>query len=196
MIFSQKNPPPGFYHYFYLREDGTPYYSGKGNGKRAWNKGHDISPPKDLSKIIVTHWGLTELWAFAIERWHIRWYGRKDNGTGILRNMTDGGDGICGFSHSEQTKRAIGKSLESKPKSDDHKLNISLGKLGKKYGTTHHLYNPTIIHWQNKITGEIKLMTHQEFVLFTGCSSTHISNVKSGRTKSAKGWFIIGTTNI
>lgn len=106
--FSRRNPPPGYYHYLYLRKDGTPYYSGKGKGTRAWSTDHGVHPPRDQSLIVITHWGLTELWAFALERWHIRWYGRRDLGTGILRNMTDGGDGVTNPSVSR--RREIGKT--------------------------------------------------------------------------------------
>ena len=58
-----------FYVYQYLRENGTPYYIGKGSGNRAWKKWSkkDVKPPKDASRIVIVEDNLSEDDAFRLE---------------------------------------------------------------------------------------------------------------------------------
>jgi len=92
IAYSKLNPPTGFYVYMWLREDQSPYYVGKGMTRRAWRSGSPI----DQTRIVIVEHMLTEEEAFSKERQLIKEYGRKDLGTGILRNMTDGGEGASG----------------------------------------------------------------------------------------------------
>lgn len=133
--YSPKNLPSGFYVYAYLRSDGTPYYIGKGAGKRAWAKAdRTIFPKKDFSNVIILEQNLTNLGALALERRYIRWYGRKDLGTGILRNKTDGGDGNTGWIPSEDTRINISKSKKGKFFwTDEDKKIMSIKRTGEKH---------------------------------------------------------------
>lgn len=152
-----------FYVYTYLREDGSVYYVGKGSGRRAYSKTRNCHLPTDRTRI-HTFPMTDEETAFAYERYLIDFYGRKDIGTGILRNMTDGGDGSSGHVVSETNRqklreRMLGKryalgikyspesnALKSKalkgiPKSPEHIKKMS--ENAKRHGTA-HLHTPEV----------------------------------------------------
>jgi hypothetical protein len=143
-IYSKPNPPDGFYVYAYLREDGTPYYIGKGKAKRAWRKG---SPTEERVNILESM--LSEEDAFALEIKLITKYGRKDLQSGVLNNRTNGGEGCSGSIHTKTdefrrrvserftgTKRPdISLIFKGKPRpnrTEQHRENISKSKRGIK----------------------------------------------------------------
>ena len=103
-----------YYTYAYLREDKTPYYIGKGRGRRIYSKSRVIKPPDDKSRIIFLKKNLTEAEAFKHETYMIFLFGRKDLGTGILRNRTNGGEGSSGAVWSEEAKKKISTARKGK----------------------------------------------------------------------------------
>lgn len=121
--------PNRFYTYAYLREDRTPYYIGKGEKDRIYKKKkNEIQPPKDKSRIIFLKQNLTEEKAFKHEIYMISVFGRKDLGTGILRNRTNGGEGGYGAVRSEETKKKISnfnKGKRQSPHTNEAKNKIS-----------------------------------------------------------------------
>ena len=123
-----------YYTYAYLREDRTPYYIGKGKGNRAHiRRFKGINPPKDKSRILILKQNLTEEEAFKHEIYMIAVFGRKDLGTGILHNRTNGGEGTSGRITSEQTRRKRSISLKGRPRSEETKRKISETLKGKNH---------------------------------------------------------------
>ena len=97
-----------YYTYAYLREDGTPYYIGKGKGGRInYAYGHRINLPPKERRIFLKK-NLTEEEALNHEEYIISVLGRKDLGTGILQNLSSGGLSNSGWNHSDDAKRRIG----------------------------------------------------------------------------------------
>jgi hypothetical protein len=133
---------PEFYVYVYLRKNTlTPYYVGKGKGQRAWSKHDTIKVPVDLHRIIIVESKLTEVGALAIERRLIQWYGRKDiiytdRPPGILRNMTDGGDGVSGRKMSKYHSQRISESNRNRVWLSSSKDKLAKVNTGKKYSAT------------------------------------------------------------
>lgn len=127
-----------FYTYAYLRsktsrtaEAGTPYYIGKGHGNRAYGHHRRTPVPKDKSKIIILKENLSEQEAFAYEKEMIKFYGRKDLGTGILMNWTDGGEGTS--NPSQETRRRMMESKADYFKERPEMYGGSLGRTAEQH---------------------------------------------------------------
>jgi hypothetical protein len=82
-----------YYTYAYLQNDGLSYYIGKGKCRRLYDhRGKNCNPPKDKNRIIKLKQNLTEEEAFRHEVYMIAIFGKKCDGTGILMNISDGGN--------------------------------------------------------------------------------------------------------
>lgn len=119
-----------FYTYAYLREDGTPYYIGKGTGKRVYdNYKRTVKCPKDKKRVLFLKKNLTEEEAFKHEIYMIAVFGRKDLGTGSLFNFTNGGEGTSGYIHTEECKKIMSSFKKGKSLTAGHREKLS--KVGK-----------------------------------------------------------------
>ncbi len=123
-----------FYTYLWLREDGSPYYVGKGMGRRGFlSHGHTVPCPKEVERIIIQEW-LSEDQAYEAEKFLISYFGRIDQGTGCLRNLTDGGEGASvghTLSESGRDKLRIAKTGKKRPQFSPEWCS----KLGIRKGT-------------------------------------------------------------
>jgi hypothetical protein len=126
-----------YYTYAYLREDGTPYYIGKGRGRRAFSKHRKNLPVPPRDRILFLKTGLTEEEANKHEVYLVFVLGRKDKGTGILWNFTDGGEGVSGRIVSNETRKKISDGHAGKPLSEEHRKKLSEAHTGKKLSPEH-----------------------------------------------------------
>ena len=85
-------------------------------------------PPKE--RILILKKYLTEEEAFKHEIYMIAVLGRKDLGTGILWNFTDGGEGGSGAVRSEETRERMSLSMRGKRRSPEARKNISNARKG------------------------------------------------------------------
>lgn len=173
-----------FYVYAFLRSKDSstgpkysPYYIGKGSGRRAFRDTSRAFPrPKDQSCIVFLQEGLTEEEAFSLERYCIALYGRVDLNTGILRNLTDGGEGASGVRPSEETKSRLGAASRGRKFTQDHKDKLALAHIKHLC----ELISPS---------GKVYIIKNiNQFAKEQGLHHCHLYSVLSGKRKHHKGW--------
>ena len=125
--------------YRHIRKDkNEPFYIGIGKKARAYahsernNLWHKIVNKTDYEvEILFSDLSYEE--AFEKEREFIALYGRKNNNTGTLSNMTDGGEGSPGVFFSKERRKTI--SNRYKGARNPKAKSVYCGYLDKTFGT-------------------------------------------------------------
>jgi hypothetical protein len=182
-----------YYTYAYLREDGTPYYIGKGSGKRIYKRTKtDIKPPRDKSRIIFLKQNLTEEEAFKHEKYMIAVFGRKDLGTGILYNRTDGGDGSSGAIRSLELRNKISKSLKNRTFTEEHLKKISESLKGNVISEeTKQKISDRLKGRKLSEATKQKMSESRKGRIFTEKTKEKLSSAKKGKAFNLKKYAII-----
>lgn len=137
--------------YVYLHKKpstGDVFYVGKGTQKKRAYRNDGRNPhwhrvvAKYGKEVEIFKSNLEENLAFYLERFLIKIYGKQ------LTNKTDGGEGTCGFKHSEQERANRRKRKLGKPRPDMAGENSVFKKyphlLDRMTGNTNPMKNPVI----------------------------------------------------
>jgi plasmid stability protein len=133
---SSEAPAMAFYVYFHCRPDGTPFYVGKGHGRRAYNMQYRRNPHHlniiakyGAENIIVELFPVaSEAEAFTLECEKIA----ELRAAGVkLANQTTGGEGSAGRPMSEKTRLAV--SRRGKKLSAEHIAKIKAANTGRQF---------------------------------------------------------------
>jgi len=132
-----------FYVYLHCKPDGTPFYVGKGSGRRAYvlnfssrrNRGHHniiIKHGKE-NILIYTRDCVSEAQAHEHEIWMIAWC--RAQGYRLV-NATNGGEGVSGYKWTDDAKylahlNHLGKTSPMKGKKHTEETKIKISKAGK-----------------------------------------------------------------
>lgn len=135
-----------YYLYRHIRTDkNEPFYIGKSTCfktksfneefERAFNRASRNNIWKKIVKktkykVEIMFVSKNEDFIFQKEAEFIKLYGRIDQGTGILANLTDGGEGTQGLERTEEHCRKISGALTGKKLSQSHCDSIGRSKTG------------------------------------------------------------------
>ena len=186
-----------FYVYAHQRlTDGKCFYIGKGTGNRAKDTNNrnkywrNVAAKHGFKAVILVN-NISEDKAFELEKEFIRQIGREN-----LVNLTDGGDGVSGLAHSEETRQKISKAKKGKKSpnfgkqhSAETRQKISKAKKGKQLSEEHRakISKPVLQYTKN---GQFlaKFNSISESSRVTGIRHGNISNCCLGKNKSAGGY--------
>lgn len=185
-----------FVVYVFVRHNKVPYYVGKGTEQRPYLCGRthrSVHCPRrrdgrtDRDRIIVLLSDLNEKDALEIETDLISLLGRidKDPKNGVLRNMTDGGDGTSGRKMSEEQRKKLSEDRKGKKMSKESsiKKSMSLSDSGNPR------YTPC--NWFHSVCGIVENRSASDLVkMFPEQKLTHsyLRLVARGLALEHKGW--------
>jgi hypothetical protein len=187
--------PRCFYVYVLWREDGhTPFYVGKGKGRRWYN--HEIyarsgtdNPIRDRIILAMQRKGLavpktkimqgmSEELAYRLETHLIRTIGRFPNGP--LTNLTDGGDGVRNLTAEARSRMG---GWRGRPRSEETKEKLRAANLGKKHSAETRAKIGAI---SRSISDETKAKIGAASRNMSADARAKLSEAGRGRVKSAE----------
>jgi hypothetical protein len=134
-----------FYVYVLFRENGVPFYVGKGKTDRwshhfraakAGKKGYRYNVIRDMQSrnvdipAVKIAEDLSEAEAFIVERALIDAMGRYP--LGLLVNQTNGGDGAGGYQQTDEHRAKIGEANRGRRHTAESRAKMSASAVGKK----------------------------------------------------------------
>ena len=213
------------YVYKHIRKDTNQvFYIGIGNTILRAKNGNQRN--NLWNKIALKHGWYYEiienniLWESAceIEKQLILKYGKLCDNSGILANLTDGGEGTIGYTHTSDSKNkmSISKSKPRKPHSAETIFKIKEKRKLQTHSeeTKQKMSNSTKKSMQIETRRNINKIAKSDKTLYIFCKDNIIVNATridmiskyglsisglykliSGKSKSHKGWKLFGNTN-
>lgn len=167
-----------YYTYAYLREDGTPYYIGKGKGRRISkpHPGQTVPPPY---RRIYLETGLSEEEAFAHEKYMIAT-------TPNLRNYTEGGEGSSGYRWTEEQKDKI-RGRNPWNKGSSHSVNYQ-AKYMREWREGKKRKQSIVREFVSPEGVRHSVTNMKQFCKEHNLCYQHMINLHLGRLNQHKGW--------
>lgn len=136
-----------------------PFYIGKGNSDRDVShlKNYRLNKKTYLSNkinkiksngiepfVIRLCENLPENSAFEIEKNLITIIGRVNNKTGTLVNITDGGEGVSGLKHTEESRKKMSNKGDKHPNWNKHLSVETREKISERLKINNPMHNPEV----------------------------------------------------